>query len=120
MTIDHIAASYNILMSKYGSTLQFIVAGDLNRLGLFPILRLSTNFEQVVKVPTRLNPEAILDPIITTMRKFYLEPVTKPPVTNDPGNGKPSDHLVVDCQPRDYEIIQYRPITDSGVQTFCQ
>ena len=126
---DHIAASYNILMSKYGSTLQFIVAGDLNRLGLSPILRLSTNFEQVVKVPTRLNPDAILDPIITTMKKFYSDPVTKPPVRNDPGNGKPSDHLIVlmepisrlvDCRPRVYEIIQYRPITDSGVQMFSQ
>ena len=126
---DHIATSYNILMSKYGKSLQICIAGDLNRLGLSPILNLSPNFEQVVKVPTRLNPDAILDPIITTMRKFYSDPVTKPPVRNDEGNGQPSDHLIVlfepisrlvDCQRRFYETIQFRPITDSGIQKFGQ
>ena len=126
---DHIATSYNILMSKYGKSLQICIAGDLNRLGLSPIISLSANFEQVVRVPTRLNPDAILDPIITTMRKFYLDPVTKPPIRNDEGNGQPSDHLIVlfepisrlvDCQPRVYETIQFRPITDSGILMFGQ
>ena len=76
---DHIAESYNLLLTKYGSDLQFIIAGDTNRLNLSPILSLSPSLKQVVKVPTRLNPEAILDPIITTMCKYYCEPVTKPP-----------------------------------------
>ena len=124
---DHIAESYNVLIAKYGADLQFVIAGDTNRLNLAPILALSPNLKQVVKVPTRLNPEAILDPIITSMWKYYSEPVTKPPIQNDPHNGKPSDHLVVlmsplasnlECPPRQYKTVQYRPITDSGMALY--
>ena len=126
---DHLAESYNFLVAKYGADLQFIIAGDTNRLNLTPILALSPNLKQVVKVPTRLNPDAILDPIITTMWKYYSEPVTKPPLQNDPQNGKPSDHLVVlmrplasdlECPPRQYNTVQYRPITDSGMVIYGQ
>ena len=126
---DHIAVSYNILMSKYGKSLQICIAGDFNRLGLSPILSLSPDFRQMVKVPTRLNPPAVLDQIITTMGKFYSDPVTKPPVRNDEGNGVQSDHLIVlmepisklvECQTRSYQIIEYRPLTDSGIQLFGQ
>ena len=124
---DHLAESYNILVTKYGSDLQFLIAGDTNRLNLSPILALSPNLKQVVKVPTRLKPEAILDPIITSMWKYYSEPVTKPPLQNDPNNGKPSDHLLVlmrplastlECPPRQYSTVQYRPLTDSGVEQY--
>ena len=126
---DHIAESYNLLIAKYGSDLQFIIAGDTNRLNLSPILSLSPTLIQVVRVPTRLNPDATLDPIITSMSKFYCEPVTKPPISNDPNNGKPSDHLVVlmypivstlECQPRQYETVEYRPLTDSGIELYGQ
>ena len=73
---DHIGETFHYLSSKYGSNIQFIIAGDTNRLNLKPILNLSPNLKQVVKVFTRLNPEAILDPIIT-LWKYYEEPVTK-------------------------------------------
>ena len=63
---DHIASSYHLLISKYGSGLHFIIAADANRLNLSPILNLSHSLEQVVKVPTRLNPDRTLDPIITS------------------------------------------------------
>ena len=90
---DHIAETYNVLTAKYGSTLHFIIAGDTNRLNLSPILNLSPSLKQVVKVPTRLNPDAILDVIITTLFKYSMDPVIKPPINNDAGNGKPSDHF---------------------------
>ena len=121
---DHVADSYNTLLAKYGPNLHFCIAGDTNKLNLTPILNLSPSLEQVVKVPTRLNPDAILDKIITTMKKYYCSPVTKPPLLNDENNGKPSDHLIVlmlpissilECTPRRYETVQYRPITDSGI-----
>ena len=93
---DHVAESFHLLTAKYGSDLHFIIAGDTNRLNLSPILDLSSALKQVVLVPTRLHPDAILDPIITTLARFYCEPVTKPPINNDERNGgKPSDHLVV-------------------------
>ena len=70
-------------MDKYGACLQFIIAGDTNRLNLSPILNLSPSLKQVVQVPTRLNPDVTLDPVITTLGRFYQSPVTKPPLNND-------------------------------------
>ena len=123
---DHIGETYNYLMGKYGSKLHFIIAGDTNRLNLKPILNLSPRFKQVVKVPTRLNPDAILDPIITTLSEFYQEPVTKPPIQNDADkSGKPSDHLVVlmepissqlNCPRRQYRTVTFRPLPGSGIE----
>ena len=127
---DHIADSFHFLSSKYGSSIQFIIAGDTNRLNLSPILNLSSNLRQVVKCPTRLNPDAILDPIITTLWRYYQEPVTKPPINpNEGSNGKPSDHLIVlmlpllsvlDMKPRSYRTIHTRPINQSGIDRFGQ
>ena len=92
---DHISQTYHYLMAKYGNGLQFIIAGDTNRLNLSPILNLSPSLRQVVKVPTRLNPDVMLDPIITTMWRMYLPPITKSPLDNDQEKqGNPSDHLV--------------------------
>ena len=123
---DHIAESYHYLMAKYGNGLQFIIAGDTNRLNLSPILNLSPSLRQVVQVPTRMNPEAILDPVITTMWRLYSPPVTKPPLDNDADKqGKPSDHLVVllypinskfGCPPRKSRLITFRPLPESGVR----
>ena len=125
---DHIAEAFHFLSAKYGSHIQFIIAGDTNRLSLAPILSLSPRLQQAVKVPTRLNPAAILDPIITTLSQYYEAPVTKPPINPDVGkNGKPSDHLTVlmrplsaamSIKPRVYKIINYRPISESGIESF--
>ena len=125
---DHIAETYHYLSAKYGNHIEYVIAGDTNRLNLSPILNLSPRLAQVVKVPTRLNPDVTLDPIITTMKKYYMEPVTKPPINPDANsNGKPADHLIVlmrpisasiPVPPRVYRTIQSRPITESGLQLF--
>ena len=125
---DHVAETFHFLSSKYGSSLQFIIEGYTNRLNLSPILNLSPNLKQVVDIPTRLKPEAILDPIITTLWKYYQKPVTKPPINpNVNSKGKPSDHLVVlmkplsselEIQKRTYHYVKTRPITQSGVDKF--
>ena len=52
---DHIAEAYNLLCTKYQRGLHFIIAGDTNELNLNPILNLSSNLAQIVKVPTRWN-----------------------------------------------------------------
>ena len=127
---DHIAETYHYLSGKYGSHIQFVIAGDTNRLNLTPILSLSQSLVQCVKVPTRLNPDRMLDPIITTMSKYYTEPETKPPINPDVNsNGKPSDHLVVimrpisatyEIPPRVYRTVHTRPYTQSGVAAFSQ
>ena len=122
---DHISETYHVLMTKYGSGLHFIIAGDTNRLNLKPILSLSPSLKQLVQTPTRLNPDAILDPVITTMHKYYLPPVTKPPINNDEEKkGKPSDHLVVLMYPinsaidyprRQIRYVECRPLPQSGI-----
>ena len=89
-----------------------------------PILNLSPNLSQEVTIPTRTNPDAILDKIITTLGKYYLSPTSLPPLDNDVnGNGKPSDHLIIIMRPisqNNYpkpqmKIIKYRPLPESGM-----
>ena len=125
---DHIAESFHFLTSKYGSSIHFVIAGDTNRLNLSPITNLSPNLRQEVKVPTRLNPPAILDPIISTLGKWYQEPITKPPISANENKGKPSDHLIVlwlplvsemQIPPRQYTTVVTRPLTKSGIERFA-
>ena len=94
--LDHISEAYHILSAKYGSNLKFLIAGDFNKIKVQPILNLSPDFKQVVQVPTRNNPDATLDLIITNLHLFYLSPTTLPFLNNDEENsGHPSDHLTV-------------------------
>ena len=127
--IDHICEAYNVLVAKYGQGLQFIIAGDFNKLNINPILDLSPSLSQVVQIPTRTNPDATLDKIITTLAKYYQSPTSLPPLDNDTdGNGKPSDHLIVmmrpisqSAQPKpQLKIITFRPLPESGMLQFKQ
>ena len=127
---DHVSETFHFLSAKYGANLHFVIAGDTNRLNLNPITSLSPNLKQVVKVHTRLNPPATLDPIITTLSKWYQSPVTKPPINpNRNSGGKPSDHLVVlmcplvselQIPPRVYTTVTTRPLTQSGIERFAK
>ena len=130
MLIDHLSETYHILCSKYGSDLKFVFGGDFNRLNLKPILSLANDLKQVVTVPTRQNPDAILDKLITNMSALYQSPYTLPPLDNDEDQtGKPSDHLIVCMRPlsstlpakdKVYKIIKYRPFPDSAIRTMGQ
>ena len=96
--LDHIAETYNFLSCKYRDGLHWVLAGDTNDLKLDPILALSPNLRQVVTELTRMDPPSILDPIITTLTKFYQTPKCVPPIAPDI-SGKPSDHLMVIMNP---------------------
>ena len=123
--LDHIAETYNFLNTKYGKGLYWLLAGDTNDLKLDPILHLNPNLKSLVKTPTRLNPDNILDNLITDMAKWYQTPVCLPPLDADPGSGgKPSDHLIVVMEPvsvlnnkpaRVKREIQVRPLKQSGI-----
>ena len=122
MLLDHISETYNLLCSKYSDGLHFIIAGDTNDLKLDSILR------QVVNDFTRLDPPRILDPILTTMSKFYQTPVCLPPLDPDPeSNGSPADHLMVEMRPittinnrsaGTKRKVRIRPLPDSGLNQF--
>ena len=124
LLLDHIAETYHMLCSKYQHGLHFILAGDTNDLKLESILSLSPNLKQVVNSATRGT--KILDPIITTLSKFYQSPVCLPPLDNDPDkNGAPSDHKIVFMKPvnainnnpaRKVKMVKFRPLPESGIQ----
>ena len=99
--------------------MKFIIAGDVNKLNIKPILNLSPDLKQVVKVFTRRNPEATLDVIITNLSSLFQPPRVLEPLDNDVDvDGKPSDHLIVVMEPitnenqalvKRYKSIKYRP-----------
>ena len=107
--------------------MHFILAGDTNRLNLKSILNISPKLKQLVSVPTRRNPDAILDTIITTLGMYYQSPVTLPPLDNDSNvSGKPSDHLIVLMKPINanepklklFKTVTFRPLPESGLSQF--
>ena len=71
---DHIYNVYHEMNRKYSKGLHRIIAGDTNDLKIDPILQLSPNLKQVVKSPTRCNPDRILDVVITSLGHYYQEP----------------------------------------------
>ena len=127
-TLDHIALTYNFLSVKYDKGLYWIIAGDTNDLKLDSILHLNPNLKSVVKKPTRLNPDNILDNIITDLSSWYQEPICLPPIDADIGSrGKSSDHLTVVMElvtnfdnraSRTEKKVEFRPIKQSGVDLF--
>jgi hypothetical protein len=124
----HISETYNLLCSKYNDGLYFIIAGDTSDLKLDPILNLSPNMRQVVTDFERMNPPRILDPILTTMAKFYQPPLCFPPLDPDPdSNGIPAEHLMVEMRPistlnnrsaRTKRKVKIRPLPESGLTNF--
>ena len=126
--LDHINETYNLLCSKYTEGLYFIIAGDTNDLKLDAILNLSPNMKQVVSQFTRFNPPAMLDPILTTLSKYYQTPICLPPLDPDPlSNGAPSDHLMPLMKPictlnnrpaRTKRKVTIRPLPESGLTEF--
>ena len=124
--LDHISQTYHLLSAKYGEGTQFLISGDTNDLKLDQILSLSPRLTQVVQVPTRHNPDRMLDPVITTLCTYYQPPYTILPLDADPdSNGKPSDHDIVIMHPinsydnrnaRKSRQVTFRPLPSSGVR----
>lgn len=75
-----------------------------------------------------MNPPRILDPILTTLSKFYQSPICLPPLDPDPlSNGSPSDHLMPLMMPistinnrpaRTKRKVTIRPLPESGLALF--
>ena len=95
-------------------------------MNLDTILQLSPNLKQVVQDPTRLNPPKILDPIITTLSRFYQKPECLPPLDTDPDcDGNPADHMMVKMIPlslinnqcaRRKKLVRFRPFNTEKVK----
>ena len=106
-----------MISSKYDKCLHFIIVGDTIDLKLNNILNISPNFIQMVSGVTRLNPPAMLDPIITTLGSWYQTPVIHPPLDPDPdSNGSPSDHFIPVMKPVDINCPAPPQVRPSQVQ----
>jgi hypothetical protein len=126
--LDYLSDIYNAMHKKYPEGLHWIIAGDTNELKLDSILSLSPHMVQVVESPTRLNPPRLLDPIITTLTKYYQIPECQRPLDADAGSGgAPSDHLCVKFTPlnsinnqpaRKKRVVKVRPLPESGYKQF--
>ena len=91
-------------------------------------MNLSPDLRQVVTVPTRRNPDAILDVIFTNIPSYFETPYTLEPLDCDENqSGTGSDHLIVVMRPltntnasaaKKYRIIKHRPFPDSGLREF--
>ena len=69
-------------------------------MSIHQILNLSPDLKQTVENATRLNPDQVLDVIITDLHKYYQSPVVKDPLEPDPDKaGVASDHLTVVMSP---------------------
>ena len=122
--MDHIAEVFHLLSAKYKDGLFWVIAGDKNEMKVDQILNLNSNFKQCVDQPTRLNPPAMLDPIITDLHKYYQRPICENPLEVDlDKSGSPSDHLMVIMTPlnnvnsikgRQKKKIEFRPLNDEG------
>ena len=128
LLLDHISEAYNILCTKYDRGLHFVLAGDTNDLNLDTILSLSPSLVQIVQGWTRMDPPAMLDPIIMTLSHLYQEPLCLDPLDADPDkHGKRSDHRIVISKPinivenkcsRQTRKIKVRPFPQSGFTKF--
>ena len=96
------------MSKKNPEGLHWIIAGDTNDLKLDLILNLSPHMIQVVETPTCLNQPRLLDPIITTLAKYYQISECQRPLDADAGSGgAPSDHLCVKFKP--LNVINNKP-----------
>ena len=124
--MDHISSSYHLLHGRYGERLQWILMGDYNKCNVNPILGLSDTFKQIVNFPTRLNPDSILDKIITSMAQWYKLPQPLSFLECDDGKqGKKSDHLPVFWEPlnssfpaKEMKTVKVCPHPESSICAF--
>ena len=126
LLLDHISEVYHLLSAKYSDGLYWIVGGDKNDLKVKAIIGLNQNFKQLVQVPTRLSPPAILDVIITDLSKWYQNPICESSLDVDPNKpGSPSDHQMVIMEPlnafhnkkeRKKKTFQFRSFSDAAFE----
>ena len=128
--MDHLSDAYNLLSTKYGRGLHWVISGDTNDLKLDSILSLDSRFVQVVQEWTRLDPPAVLDPVMMTLTKYYQEPLCLEPLDSDPDKkGVKSDHRIVVCRPistinnkaiRHIREVRVRPFPQSGLDKLSE
>ena len=101
-----------------------MIGADKNELKIEAILNLNNSLKQCVDKPTRLNPPAIIDILVTDLHQFYQKPICDDPLeADDDKSGSPSDHFMVVMEPinaisntkvRDKRTFKFRAYTDKA------
>ena len=87
------------MRSKFNNDINFLIAGDFNKVKISEILMSYGALQQVCTVPTR--GKNTLELILTDLHTVYHPPTTMPPLQVDEGqNGKDSDHNTVVFAPK--------------------
>ena len=125
-TIEHIINTIHTLRARYDNEVNFIIAGDFNRLDPTDILDSYGALHQVITVPTRK--AAALEIIMTDLHTHYHAPTTIPPLQVDEGKlGQDSDHSIVVFAPKHNvefkkctkkKMIKTRPLPESNIQKY--
>ena len=124
-TINHIIDTIHLLRSQYDNRINYLVAGDLNKLKVDRILDSYGPLRQIIC--SLLHKSAILENIITDLHTMYQPPECLQPLQVDEDkDGKDSDHNVVVLPPitisnnrkRTKKQIVTRPLPESGITQF--
>ena len=102
-----------------------VMGDDVNDLKLPLLLAYDPSLKQIVRGFTNKNRDKLLDCLITTLHSLLQEPTILPPIQVDPGKtGKDSDHMGVECVPRNHLVTQgcklrekvvVQPLPESGL-----
>ena len=126
-TMDHITQTIHFVRSKYNNEVNFVIAGDINRVDFSNVIDSYGALKQCVTVGTRN--EATLEVILSDLLNLYNPPTTKEPLkVDDDKVGKDSDHKIVVFAPRSginfkveriKKVIKTRPIPESKIPSFA-
>ena len=126
-SINHIIDTIHLLRAQYDNKINYLIAGDLNRLKIDQILDSYGPLRQIISSATRKS--AILENIITDLHTLYQGPECLPPLQVDEGKaGSDSDHNIVLLPPitinnntkRVKKPVVTRPLPESGVSQLSQ
>ena len=126
-TISHIIHTIHMIRARYDNEVNFLLAGDYNRVSVQDILLSYGCLQQICGVPTRKG--ATLELILTDLHTYMYAPTIHPPLQVDEGKkGKDSDHQALILAPkaskdfvvkREKRKIVTRPMPESEIEAFC-
>ena len=125
-TIDHIIDTIHTLRANYDNEVNFLIAGDFNRVDITDVLDSYGALHQIISVPTRKS--ATLEIILTDLHTLFHPPTTLPPLQVDADKpGQDSDHNTVVFAPKNNnqyksqvkkKTIKTRPLPESKIFSF--
>jgi hypothetical protein len=126
-TVDHVIHTIHTVRAKYNNKVNFLLAGDFNRVGVQDILDSYGALHQVCGVPTRKG--ASLQLILTDLHTYMHPPTAHPPIQKDEGaKGADVDHQALVLAPkacaqfvkkREKRTVKSRPMPQSSMNAFC-